>query len=391
MPSSLCERTHDTAPSHQVRNPPPTRAGPALRRGWQEPARDGVGARPYSGAVSHPSPAPGHLPGPGTPEPAPTGATAPPAAPASSGARTGPAAPTDRWGLLLGAGAFFLWGAMPLYFPLLEPAAPVEIIAHRVVWSLVFCVVLLAVTRQLGGYVAALRTPRTLGVLAVAAVLIVVNWTTYVYGVLSGHVLDAALGYFINPLVTVLLAVVVLRERLRPVQWVAVGVGAAAVVVLSTGTGGLPWVALVLACSFGLYGLVKNRVGRTVEALPGLAVETTVLTPLALAYLGWLAATGVGTFGAEGTGHALLLASAGVVTALPLLLFSAAARRLPLSVVGLLQYLGPALQFVFGLLVFHEPMSATRWAGFGLVWLALVVLSVDGLRTARATRLAARS
>ncbi len=353
-----------------------------------------VGAPPYSGAVTHPSPAPDHLPGTGTPAPpdAPSVPAAPSdaAAPAPSGTGRGAPAPTDRWGLLLGAGAFFLWGAMPLYFPLLEPAAPLEIIAHRVVWSLLFCLVLLAATRQLGGFVTALRSPRTLGTLAVAAVLIVTNWTVYVYGVLSGHVLDAALGYFINPLVTVLLAVAVLRERLRPAQWVAVGVGAAAVVVISTGAGGLPWIALVLAGSFGLYGLVKNRVGRTVEALPGLAVETAVLTPVALVYLGWLGATGAGTFGTEGVGHALLLASAGIVTALPLLLFSAAARRLPLSVVGLLQYLGPALQFLFGLLVFHEPMSPTRWAGFGLVWLALVVLSVDGLRTARATRLAAR-
>lgn len=370
-----CGRANDTAPPDQVGNPGPD---------------DRPRARPYSGAVTHPSPAPDHLPGTGNPGPAPTGAPSSPAPPAPSGSPRGATAPTDRWGLLLGAGAFFLWGAMPLYFPLLEPAAPLEIIAHRVVWSLLFCLVLLAATRQLGGFVTALRTPRTLGVLAVAAVLIVTNWTVYVYGVLSGHVLDAALGYFINPLVTVLLAVAVLRERLRPAQWAAVGIGVAAVVVISTGSGGLPWIALVLAASFGLYGLVKNRVGRTVEALPGLAVETAVLTPLALVYLAWLAATGVGTFGAEGAGHALLLASAGIVTALPLLLFSAAARRLPLSVVGLLQYLGPALQFVFGLLVFHEPMSPTRWAGFGLVWLALVVLSVDGLRSARATRLASR-
>ena len=325
--------------------------------------------------MTHPSPAPDHTPGPGTAGPAPTVVRA----------------PNDRWGLLLGTGAFVLWGGMPLYFPLLEPARPLEIIAHRVVWSLLFCLVLLAATRQLRGFVTALRTPRTLGTLAVAAVLIVTNWTVYVYGVLSGHVLDAALGYFINPLVTVLLAVTVLRERLRPAQWVAVGIGAVAVVVLSTGAGGLPWIALVLAASFGLYGLVKNRVGRTVEALPGLAVETAVLTPVALVYLGWLGATGAGTFGTEGVGHALLLASAGIVTALPLLLFSAAARRLPLSVIGLLQYLGPALQFVVGLLVFHEQMPPTRWAGFALVWLALVVLTVDGLRSARATRLAARA
>ncbi|AEG43403.1 EamA family transporter RarD [Isoptericola variabilis] len=299
---------------------------------------------------------------------------------------TNPSAP-DRWGLPLGVGAFVLWGGMPLFFPLLEPAGSLEIIAHRIVWSLVFCVLLLAVTRGFGGLVAVLRTPRTLGVLAVASALIVTNWTVYVYGVLTGHVLDAALGYFINPLLTVLLGVVVLRERLRPAQWVAVGFGALAVVVISTGVGGLPWIALALAGSFGTYSLLKNRVGRTVGALPGLAVETAVATPVALVYLGWLVATGASTFGVHGTGHALLLAATGIITGLPLLLFSGAARRLPLSVVGMLQYLGPALQFLFGLLVFHEHMPPTRWVGFGLVWVALVILTVDGTRAARAARL----
>ena len=295
---------------------------------------------------------------------------------------------TDRWGLPLGVGAFLIWGGMPLFFPLLEPARPFEIIAHRVVWSLIFCLLLLAVTRSFGAYRTALRNPRTLGVLAVASALIVTNWTVYVYGVLTGHVLDTALGYFINPLLTVLLGVVVLRERLRPAQWVALGFGAAAVVVISTGVGGLPWIALTLACSFGTYSLVKNRVGRSVGALPGLAVETTVATPFAVAYLAWLVAQGTSTFGAHGVGHALLLAASGVITGLPLLLFSAAARRLPLSVVGMLQYLGPALQFLFGLLVFHEHMPPARWVGFGLVWVALVVLTVDGTRAARAARLA---
>lgn len=299
---------------------------------------------------------------------------------------TNPSAP-DRWGLPLGVGSFVLWGGMPLFFPLLEPAGSLEIIAHRIVWSLVFCVLLLAVTRGFGGLVAVLRTPRTLGVLAVASALIVTNWTVYVYGVLTGHVLDAALGYFINPLLTVLLGVVVLRERLRPAQWVAVGFGALAVVVISTGVGGLPWIALALAGSFGTYSLLKNRVGRTVGALPGLAVETAVATPVALVYLGWLVATGASTFGVHGTGHALLLAATGIITGLPLLLFSGAARRLPLSVVGMLQYLGPALQFLFGLLVFHEHMPPTRWVGFGLVWVALVILTVDGTRAARAARL----
>ncbi|MBD5786720.1 EamA family transporter RarD [Cellulosimicrobium terreum] len=280
---------------------------------------------------------------------------------------------------------------MPLFFPLLEPAGPVEIIAHRVVWSLVVCAVLLLATRGVGRFVAVLRSPRTLAALGLAAVLIAVNWTTYVYGVLSGQVLDAALGYFVNPLVTVLLAVLVLRERLRPAQWVALALGAGAVLVISAGMGRVPWIALGLALSFGLYGLVKNRVGRTVEALPGLAVETATLAPLALVYLVWLGATGAGTFSlADEPAHALLLASSGLVTALPLLMFSAAARRIPLSLVGMLQYLAPVLQLLCGLLVFHEPMPPARWVGFALVWLALGVLSADALRTTRATRLAAR-
>ncbi|WP_425498915.1 EamA family transporter RarD [Oerskovia flava] len=320
---------------------------------------------------------------PGSPPPSPQGA-------ASSTSGTAPRGGLDRWGLVTGAGAYVLWGAMPLYFPLLQPAGALEIIAHRIVWSLVVCLLLLAATRHLHAFRSVLRTPRTLGLFAVAGVLIATNWTVYVHGVLTGHVLDAALGYFINPLVTVLLAVVVLGERLRPVQWVAIGVGTVAVVVITLGLGRLPWISLTLAVSFGLYGLVKNRVGRTVHALPGLAVETAVLTPLAVVYLGWLAATGAGTFATEGWGHSLLLASAGLVTALPLLLFSEAARRLPLSIVGMLQYLAPVLQFLVGLLVFGEDMPPARWAGFILVWLALVILTVDGLRHARVTRLAVR-
>lgn len=287
----------------------------------------------------------------------------------------------DRWGLPLGIGAYLLWGGMPLFFPLLQPAGPLEIVAHRIVWSLLFCLIALAALRQLGDFRTALRSPRILGTFAIAAALIVVNWVVYVYAVLSDRVLDAALGYFINPIVTVLLGVLVLRERLRPMQWVAIGFGAASVVVLSTGLGGLPWISLTLALSFGLYGLVKNRVGRTVAALPGLAVETAVATPFALAYLLWLGSSG--TFTSEGTGHALLLMSAGIVTALPLLLFGAAARRLPLSVVGMLQYLAPVLQFLVGLLVFGEHMPPARWAGFALVWLALILLTIDGVRQAR--------
>jgi chloramphenicol-sensitive protein RarD len=297
----------------------------------------------------------------------------------------------DGLGLATGVGAYVLWGVLPLYFPLLQPAGAVEIIAHRVVWSLLFCLLLLGVTRTWGTFLAALRNRRTLGVLAIAAVLLAVNWLVFVFGILTDRVVDAALGYFINPLVTVTLAVVVLRERLRVVQWVALGFGAAAVVVITAGYGRLPWIALTLALSFGFYGLLKNRVGRTVGAVPGLAVETLVLAPVALGYLLWMSAVGRGTFETEGLGHALILASSGIVTSIPLLLFNTAARRLPLSMIGLLQYIAPVLQFLIGVLVLHEQMPAARWWGFALVWVALGILTVDGVRHGRAQRLVRRA
>lgn len=293
-----------------------------------------------------------------------------------------PHRPTDRWGLPLGVAAFVIWGVgMPLYFPLLEPAGAVEIIAQRILWSLFFCVIALLGLRQFGELRPILTSPRLLGTLGIASALIVANWTTYVYGVLTGRVLDAALGYFLNPVVTVLLAVLVLRERLRAAQWVAVGLGLAAVVVIATGMSTLPWISVVLALSFSVYGLVKNRTGRSVGALPGLTVETLLAAPVAAGYLIWLGAAN--TFAGHGVGHAALLASAGVITALPLLLFGAAARRLPLSVVGMLQYLGPALQFLVAVLILGEQMPPARWAGFGLVWLAITILTWDALRVTR--------
>ncbi len=291
-----------------------------------------------------------------------------------------PVGALDGLGLAAGVGAYTLWGILPLYFPLLSPATPVEIIAHRVVWSLIFCAILLFATRGWAGFWTALRTRRLLGLLSIAAVLLAINWVTYVFGVLTDRVVDASLGYFINPLVTVTLAVVVLRERLRLAQWVALGFGALAVVVLTLGYGQLPWIALVLACSFGLYGFIKNRVGPSVEALPGLAVETLVLGPFALGYLLWLQWAGDGTFAAQGVSHALIVAAAGIITSVPLLLFGSAARRLPLTMIGLLQYIAPTLQFVIGVAVLHEEMPPARWAGFALVWVAIVILTVDGLR-----------
>ncbi|MFC7406978.1 EamA family transporter RarD [Georgenia alba] len=285
----------------------------------------------------------------------------------------------NRSGLVMGLSAYVLWGLIPVYFRLIDRAGAVEIVAHRIVWALLLCLVVMAVTRQLGGILAIVRRPRTLALVSLAAGFIAVNWLVYVYGVNTGRTVDAALGYFINPIVTVLLAVAVLRERLRPLQWVASGLGAAAVVVIAVGYGQLPWISLCLAGSFGLYGLVKNRVGRTVGALPGLAAETAVLAPLAAVYLVTLGAAGTGAFG-EDAGFSLLLTVSGPATAVPLLLFAAAARRLPLSVVGMLQYAAPVLQLAVGVLLFHEPMPPERLAGFVIVWVAIAVLTVDGFR-----------
>jgi chloramphenicol-sensitive protein RarD len=307
--------------------------------------------------------------------------------PAVARASTPPAAPAlDPRGLATGLGAYLLWGVLPLYFELLKPSGAVEVVAHRVLWSLIFCAAVLSATRTWRAFGVVLRNRRTMALVATAAVLLAVNWLTFVFAALSGHVVDASLGYFINPLVTVLLAVVVLRERLRRLQWVSLGFGALAVVVITVGYGRLPWVALTLAASFGVYGLIKNRVGRSVAAAPGLAAETLVLAPVSAGYLVWLQTTGDATFGVSGGWHALALAGTGIATALPLLLFGEAARRLPLSVVGMLQYLAPVLQFLIGVLVLHETMPPARWWGFALVWVALVLLTVDGVRNQRSRR-----
>ena len=294
-------------------------------------------------------------------------------------------------GLAAGVGAYVLWGVFPLYVNLLNPAQPVEIIAHRVVWSAVLCLGIIALARGWRALGKVWARPRTLLLLGVASVLIATNWLVYIYGVQIGRVVDASLGYYINPLFTVLLGVVVLRERLRPVQWVAVGVGALAVVVIAVGYGQLPWISLVLAGSFGLYGLLKNRVGRSVDALTGLATETLLLTPLAVGYLVFLGATSSLTFTQLGFWHALALFGTGAATAVPLLLFNASARRIPLSLMGLLQYIGPTLQLIIAVFVLGEEMPLSRWAGFGLVWLALVIITVDGVRRRGAARAAQRA
>lgn len=282
-------------------------------------------------------------------------------------------------GMAYGVAAYAIWGLFPLYWPLLKPAGAVEILAHRVMWSLV-AVAAVLMARKSWGWVRRLGR-RQVSLLALAAVVISVNWGTYIFAVNTGRTIECALGYFINPLISVVLGVVVFRERLRAWQWGAVGVGGAAVVVLTADYGRPPWIALVLAFAFGTYGLLKKFAD--MPSAESLAVETTVLFLPALVFVLVLDGQGDGTFGHHGVGNAALLVGAGVVTAVPLMLFNGAAIRLPLSVMGMLQYLTPVLQFLIGYFVQHEEMPPSRWAGFLLVWLALVTLTWDGLSAGR--------
>ena len=289
--------------------------------------------------------------------------------------------PNTRVGTLYGVAAYAMWGLFPLFWPLLEPATAVEILAHRVVWSLLVVAGLIAVLRLRTSLRALVARPGALPLLVGAALVIAVNWGTYIYGVNSDQVVETSLGYFINPLVTVLFAVVFLAERMRPLQWLAVGVAAIAVTVLALDYGRPPWIALTLAVTFATYGLLKKKAGA--GAVEGLAVETAVLFVPALAYLGWLVADGQSSFGHEGGGQAALLAASGVVTAVPLLCFGAAATRVPLATLGLLQYLAPTIQFAIGVTFNDEPMPAVRMVGFSLVWVALAVFTAEALGNRR--------
>ena len=288
----------------------------------------------------------------------------------------------DASGLLFGLGAYGIWGVFPAFFPLLKPAGPGEILAHRVVWTLAFMAVLLLVMRRLGDLRGIDR--RTWLLLACASVLISTNWLIYIYAVNSHQVVDAALGYYINPLVSVLLGVVIFRERLNRVQLIALLIAVAAVVLLALGTGGHPLIALGLAFSFGLYGAVKKVV--RVDPRVSVTVETAIAAPFAVVYLVGLQLSGASQFTNHGPGHVALMLVCGPVTAVPLLFFAAAAQRLPLVTIGLLQYLTPSMQLTWGLLVGDEPMSANRWTGFALIWLALAIFTLDGLRRARVGR-----
>ncbi|MEU0553377.1 EamA family transporter RarD [Dactylosporangium sp. NPDC006015] len=292
-----------------------------------------------------------------------------------------------RRGYLSALSANIMWGVFPLYFRALRPAGAVEVLAHRIVWSLISVAVLLTVLSRWKTLKALVKDGKRLAGIAAAAVFIAVNWGVYIFAVDTDHVVEASLGYFINPLFVILLGVLVLRERLRRLQWVALGVGLVAVVVLSVDNGRLPWIALTLAGSFGTYSLIKKRLG--LPAGEGLFLESAVLTLPALAFLAWLASRHQETFGTVSTWHTIMLAGSGLLTAVPLLLFAEAANRVPLSGLGILQYLTPTLQLLLGVLVFHEPMPPVRLAGFAVVWCALAIFTADAIRHSHKRRAAA--
>ena len=274
-----------------------------------------------------------------------------------------------------------MWGGFPLYFPLLAPASAPEVLAHRIVWSAVVMGLAVVASGRLPQLLDLLRDRRALTLLGIAAVVLSINWVTYIWGVTNGRVIETSLGYFINPLVTVLFGVFVFSERLRPMQWAAMALGGVAVGVLAIEYGALPWVAVVLAFSFGTYGLLKKSANA--GAVESLTFETVLLSPLATAFLVALAVNGTSTFATHGSGHSLLLVSAGIVTALPLLCFGAAATRISMVALGLLQYLGPLIQFALGVFWFGEEMSTGRWVGFCLVWLAVGLFTVEGIHNHR--------
>jgi len=289
-------------------------------------------------------------------------------------------------GLTLGLSAYLIWGSFPIIISLLGFATPWEIVVWRILFGLIAGVLFILVGRSWRTFVSVFSNRKARPWLILSSIMIMINWTVYVYAVAIGHVVESSLGYFINPLVTIVLAVFFLRERLRPLQWVAVGLGLVAVLTLTFDYGRLPWIALSLAISFGLYGLAKNKLGDQVTALHSYTFETVVLTPVAIAMLVFVASTGSIEFTRHGWAGATGLALYGFLTAIPLILFGVAAKHLPLSWIGFMQYLTPIIQFILGITYFHEAMPAARWVGFALVWLGLSVLSVDMLRRARKNR-----
>jgi len=287
----------------------------------------------------------------------------------------------NKIGLLFGVSAYSLWGAFPLYWPLLEPANPLEIVSHRAVWTLVFCFFVLAATKALKSTLATLKRPKVAAKLFATSVLISINWLVYIWATNNGHVVEASLGYYINPLIIIGFGVLLLKEKMRPLQWVAVSIASIGVLVLTIDYGRLPWIALTLAVSWGSYGLIKKQLG--LGALEGLAIETFISAFFYLAYLIYIGNQGTGQFG-NSWGLTILLMSAGAVTAIPLLLFNGSTNRLPFTTIGLLQYITPTLQFSVGVWVRHEDMPTARWAGFLIIWIALTTLALDLVKSSRA-------
>jgi chloramphenicol-sensitive protein RarD len=287
----------------------------------------------------------------------------------------------NKLGLLFGVSAYSLWGAFPLYWPLLEPANALEIVSHRAVWTLVFCFIVLAATKALKSTLATLKRPKVAAKLFLTSVLISINWLVYIWATNNGHVVEASLGYYINPLIIIGFGVLLLKEKMRPLQWVAVSIASIGVLVLTIDYGRLPWIALTLAISWGSYGLIKKQLG--LGALEGLAIETFISAFFYLGYLIYIGNQGTGQFG-HSWGLTILLMSAGAVTAIPLLLFNGSTNRLPFTTIGLLQYITPTLQFSVGVWVRHEDMPTARWAGFLIIWVALTALAIDLIKSSRA-------
>jgi chloramphenicol-sensitive protein RarD len=278
-------------------------------------------------------------------------------------------------GIVSGLGAYILWGFFPIYWKLLHDVPALQVIGHRIAWSFVLLSLVILLTRQWNAFRAVALAPKTIAIYSAAAILLSVNWLIYVWGVNAGFIVETSLGYFINPLISVLLGVVFLRERLRSLQWIPVGLAALGVLYLTLAYGRLPWIALSLAFSFGIYGLVKKLA--PLGSLYGLTLETALVFPLALIYLTFVGFRGTGSFLEEGLFTDLLLIGTGAVTSIPLLMFASAARQIPLTMIGVLQYVAPTLQFLIGVFLYHEPFDRSRLIGFGLVWLALVIFWVE--------------
>ena len=308
----------------------------------------------------------------------------------TASAVTSPAATQglDRRGLLATGFSFLAWGLLPLYLKLLAGVPVLQVMGHRVIWACVFVFAWLGLRRQLGAIGRVFRQPKAMAKLSLTAALISVNWAVYVWAVADGHVTDASLGYFINPLVSVMLGVFLLSEKLNRLQWVAVAVAAAGVLWLTVQLGHPPWAALALAISFGLYGFIRKSVVG-VDSVTALAIETVLILPFALAWIGFESWRGQNAFGHLGLGMDLLMVFSGLVTAVPLVLFAYGVQRIPLSTVGLMQYAAPSLQLITAVFLFGEPFTHVQLIGFGCIWAALVIYAIDGVLRGRAPKPAA--